>query len=127
MATMRVELVSPERAVWTGEASYVGARTVAGGIGILPGHESVLAALDAGVVVIRPPDGEDVVAAVSGGFLSVTGDAVSVLAEAAELAADIDAAEARRELDELGGADPDDPDAQQRLRMARARVRATGS
>ncbi len=82
---MRVELVSPEQAVWTGEATYVGARTVAGGIGILAGHEPVLAELAEGDVVIRPEGGAEIVASVSGGFLSVTAEGVSVLAESAEL------------------------------------------
>lgn len=126
MTTMRVDLVSPEKAVWTGEATYVGARTVAGGIGILAGHEPLLAELAAGVVLIRPESGEAIEAAVSGGFLSVTSEGVSVLAEVAELRADVDVAAARRDLEETRGADADDAEAAARRRSAEARLRLAG-
>ncbi len=126
MASMRVELVSPERSVWSGEANYVGARTVAGGIGILPGHEPLLAELAPGVVLIRPEGGEAVEAAVSGGFLSVTAEGVSVLAEVAELRADVDVAAARRDLEEARDADPDDSEAAGRRAAAEARLRLAG-
>ncbi len=129
MATMRVELVGPERSVWSGQASYVGARTVAGGIGILAGHEPLLATLAPGVVTIRPESGEDVLAAVSGGFMSVTSEGVSILAEVAELRDDVDASAAREQRDEARSRlseDPDDEDAQQLLRAAEARMRLAG-
>ncbi len=95
MAELHVELVSVEREVWSGEATEVIARTTEGELGILPGHASLLGQLaDGGTVRILRPEGE-VVAAVSGGFLSVTEGGVTVLAEVAELADDIDASRAR--------------------------------
>ena len=48
MATMQVELVSVERALWSGEATAVFARTVDGELGILPGHTPLLGALEPG-------------------------------------------------------------------------------
>ncbi|TQF65689.1 F0F1 ATP synthase subunit epsilon [Rhodococcus spelaei] len=91
MAEMTVELVAVERRLWSGTATLVSAQTTEGEIGIMYGHEPVLGQLvDAGVVAITTTDGERVVAAVHGGFLSVTGTSVTVLAESADFASDID-------------------------------------
>ena len=98
MSELQVELVSAERLLWSGTASMVIARTVDGDIGVLPGHSPVLALMSGGEVTVRTADG-DVRAAVHGGFLSVADDRVSVLAETAELADEIDVARAKRALD----------------------------
>ncbi|GGM35132.1 ATP synthase epsilon chain [Longimycelium tulufanense] len=99
MAEMSVQLVAVERRLWSGKASMVVAQTTEGEIGILPGHEPVLGQLvEGGVVRITETSGDVVTAAVHGGFLSVTGAGVSVLAEAAELAHEIDVERAREEL-----------------------------
>lgn len=104
MADMDVQLVAVERRLWSGPATFVFARTKEGEIGILPGHEPLLAQLvDAGVVRIDTADGTSVTAAVHGGFLSVTDERVSVLAEVAELAEDIDVARAREALSRAEG------------------------
>ena len=81
--------------LWSGQASIVTAQTTEGEIGVLPGHEPMLGQLvDNGVVVIRPVDGDKLVAAVQGGFLSVSEDKVTILAEFAVWADEIDVAEA---------------------------------
>lgn len=99
MAEMTVQLVAVERRLWSGTATSVVAQTTEGEIGILPGHEPMLGQLvEGGVVRIRTSEGELVTAAVHGGFLSVTGSAVSVLAEDAELAGEIDVEQARLAL-----------------------------
>jgi F-type H+-transporting ATPase subunit epsilon len=99
VANMSVQLVAVERRLWSGEATIVVAQTTEGEIGILPGHEPVLGQLvEGGVVKITTPDKETVTAAVHGGFLSVTADGVSVLAESAELADEIDVAQAREDV-----------------------------
>lgn len=96
MAEMTVELVAVERRLWSGKASFVFARTTEGEIGVLPGHELTLAQLEtAGVVRIDSVDGETITAAVHGGFLSVTPEGVTVLAENAELSTEIDVDRAR--------------------------------
>ena len=96
MAEMTVDLVAVERRLWSGKASFVFARTTEGEIGVLPGHELTLAQLEtAGVVRIDSVDGETITAAVHGGFLSVTPDGVTVLAENAELSSEIDVERAR--------------------------------
>ena len=118
MAEMSVELVAVERRLWSGKAQFVAAQTTEGEIGILPGHEPVLGQLvEGGVVKVTTTDGNTVTAAVHGGFLSVTGDSVSVLAESAELGDEIDVEQARRALAE--------EDETERARAA-ARLRAAG-
>src|SRR3954471_8939304 len=81
VATMNVELVAPDREIWSGEAEMVIARTTEGAIGILAGHEPLLAVLVESPVVIRRSADDELVAAVHGGFLSVSKEGVSVLAE----------------------------------------------
>lgn len=123
MAEMSVELVAVERAVWSGQATWVFAQTTEGELGILPGHAPLLGELvEGGIVKITTTDGETVTAAVFGGFLSVTGDKVSVLAEAAELAEEIDVQAAREQLARAGtGAD-----AESLRARASARLKAVG-
>lgn len=84
---LHVELVSVEREVWSGEASMVLARTTEGEIGILPGHAPLLGQLAEGFDVrISQDAGADIVVTVSGGFLSVTEQGVTILAESATTA-----------------------------------------
>ncbi|MCL2780847.1 MAG: F0F1 ATP synthase subunit epsilon [Actinomycetia bacterium] len=125
MATMHVELVSVERPLWSGEAVAVYARTPDGEIGVLPRHAPLLAALAPGWTVrIQPEGAAQLTFAVHGGFLSVREDGVSVLAEMAEAAADIDADRARRALAELGDETTDEAVAARE--RAWARLRAVG-
>lgn len=85
--TLRVELVAAERAVWSGEAKMVIAKTVEGEIGLLPGHEPMLAILaEGGEVRITLEDGEKVTASAEDGFLSVEHDVVTIVARHADLA-----------------------------------------
>ncbi len=123
--TMHVELVSIEEPIWSGEATAVFARTVVGSIGILPNHAPLLGALAPGFSVrIDTDGGESLSVAVHGGFLSVRKDGVSVLAEQAELAEDIDVARAREALNR---SDPDSgPEAAAAHDRALARLRAAG-
>ena len=122
MAELHVELVSVEREVWSGEATQVTARTTEGDIGVLPGHAPLLGQLaDGGTVRILQSGGGDVVAAVHGGFLSVTDEGVTVLAEVAELREDIDTGRARAALERARG--EQDLAAQRR---AESRLRAAG-
>jgi F-type H+-transporting ATPase subunit epsilon len=86
MATMQVDLVAPDRMVWSGEAEFVRARTVDGEIGILPRHIPLLGVLVEAPVTIRRAGEGEIVANVSGGFLSISADGVKILAETVELA-----------------------------------------
>jgi F-type H+-transporting ATPase subunit epsilon len=125
MATMNVELVSVERKLWSGEASAVFARTTEGELGILPGHTPLLGELAEGWIVRIEREGEpELRVAVHGGFLSVRKDGVSVLAETAEPAEDIDVARAREALQRAEG--DDSPAGQAARNRALARLRAAG-
>ncbi|MFV8395213.1 F0F1 ATP synthase subunit epsilon [Corynebacterium hindlerae] len=99
MADITVELVSVERKLWSGQATIVTAQTTEGEIGVLPGHEPMLGQLvENGVVTIRPVDGGKLTAAVQGGFLSVSTDKVTILADFAIWADEVDTSEAETAL-----------------------------
>jgi F-type H+-transporting ATPase subunit epsilon len=85
MATLRVELVAADKAVWTGQAKMVIAKTVEGEIGLLPGHEPMLAILGAGEVRITLEDGKIIKANAEDGFLSVENNVVAIVARNAAL------------------------------------------
>lgn len=126
MAEMSVELVAVERRVWSGTASSLFARTTEGELGVLPGHAPLLGELvEGGVVTVRTTEGETVTAAVFGGFLSVTGEKVSVLAEAAELSDEIDVGAARDQLQQAESAG-DEADVVSARARATARLKAAG-
>jgi len=84
--TLHVELVAADRAVWSGDVKMVIAKTVEGEIGLLPGHEPMLAILGSGEVRITLPTGESIKATADDGFLSVEHDVVTIVARAAQLA-----------------------------------------
>ena len=95
MATMQVEVVSPERVLFSGEATQVITRTLGGGeIAFLPGHAPFLGALTECHTRITLADGTVVDAAIHGGFVQVSGNTVSLLSDAAELGEEIDRARA---------------------------------
>jgi F-type H+-transporting ATPase subunit epsilon len=124
--TLRVALVVPDRELWSGEARTVIAKTTEGDIGVLTGHSPVFGILAEGSLVeILSDDADPVRAAVSGGFLSVADDRVSILAERALLSDEVDREEARRELDaaQSEGAGPEEP---AEAKYARAQLRAAG-
>lgn len=122
-ATVHVELVSVEQALWSGEATMVVARTPDGEIGIMAGHSPLLAALVPGWVVRIERDGEpELRVAVHGGFLSVGDGHISILAEMAELAEDIDVARAQAALQKAEA--EEGPDAIAARERALARLRA---
>ena len=81
---LQVELVAVEEKIWSGEADMVVARTTEGELGVLPGHAPLLGQLaEPGQVRIKLSGGETLAYDVTGGFLSVTGEGVTILAEEA--------------------------------------------
>lgn len=125
MATMHVELVSVERPLWSGEANAVYARTTEGEIGVMAGHSPLLATLVPGWIVrIQRENDDELRVAVHNGTLSVRPDGVSILAEIAEAADEIDVARARASLSELG--DKQDDESVAARERAQARLRAAG-
>ena len=82
---LNVRVVSADHEVWSGEASMVVARTVEGEIGILAGHEPLLAILSTGEARLTLTDGTRVTAEADDGFISVENDTVTIVARRAEL------------------------------------------
>lgn len=128
---MKVEFVSPENILYSGEAVQVIARTRGGGdIAFLTGHEPFIGSLETCEVRVYEQSGTVARFAVRGGFVSVTGADVTVLSDAAVPADQIDVAEARAELAEAQAAeqaDPNDPYARDDRRWAEVRLAATGA
>ncbi|HWU59922.1 MAG TPA: F0F1 ATP synthase subunit epsilon [Microbacteriaceae bacterium] len=82
---LTVSVVSADHEVWSGEATMVVAKTIEGEIGILAGHEPLLAILATGEVRVTLPGGEKITANADDGFLSVENNAVAIVAGQAEL------------------------------------------
>lgn len=94
---VRVEVIHIEGAVFSGEAEFVSVPGREGSIGILRGHAPLLTTLVAGVVCVKPADGsEEVRIYVTGGFVEILPDLVSVLADAAVRIDGLDEASAQR-------------------------------
>lgn len=98
---LNVEVVAADRQVWEGPAVNIIARTTEGDIGILPGHEPLMAVLVPCVVRIVTADGRSETLAVDGGFISVAHDKVYVLSREAVMGHEVTMDEAHRELAEL--------------------------
>jgi F-type H+-transporting ATPase subunit epsilon len=81
---LTVEVVSPEKRVWSGEAKMVSARTLEGDIGVLPNHAPLLGVLVDGNVSIEAVDGTRQEFKINGGFLSVSNNRVSILGQSAD-------------------------------------------
>jgi F-type H+-transporting ATPase subunit epsilon len=121
--TLTVELVSPERILFTGEAEMVVCRTTDGEIAFLTGHVPFLGALVEAPVRIKLVDGEVVAAAVHGGFVEVSNDRVTLLSDLAELASEIDFVRARDLRDWAEGRLRHEHDAAVESALRRAHVR----
>jgi F-type H+-transporting ATPase subunit epsilon len=127
---LHVALVSPERVLYTGEAEMVICRAAGGDIAFLTGHAPFLGALGIGVVRIRPAEGGDEVeAAVHGGFVEVSNDRVTILSDVAELKDQIDVERARaaQQRAERREADMDDAEAEAMMRRASVRLQVAGA
>src|SRR5688572_5952578 len=128
--TLHVEVVSPERILWTGEAQMVLARTLGGGdIAFLTGHAPFVGALDVHTVEVTAEDGGKEIIAVHGGFIEVSHDRVTVLSDVAEVASQIDVERARAAAERAEHALRAEHDVETEAALRRARVRieaATG-
>ena len=103
MATFNLTIVSAERKIFEGEVKQIQATGVEGELGILPGHTSLLTAIKPGIVKFTLQDGNEDVIYVSGGFLEVQPNIVTVLADVAIRGSELDAdriREAKRKAEE---------------------------
>jgi F-type H+-transporting ATPase subunit epsilon len=126
MASMQVELVSPESIVFSGEATQVLARTTSGEIAFLPGHIPFVGVLSGkSPVKIWMSDGTVRVVAVHSGFVEVSHNNVTILSDVAELSDDIDVTRAQAAKDQAEARlreKPDDVDALAALLRANLRL-----
>jgi F-type H+-transporting ATPase subunit epsilon len=133
--SLHVELLMPDRSLWSGEAGMVIAKTIDGDVGILTGRAPLFGILSPGSLVrIEPVAGGDegtgteVRAAVRDGFLSVSDDRVSILTSSGTLAGDVDVPSAQSDL-ESATAEAGSPSAAEEsveVKYARAQLRAAG-
>ena len=121
---LQVELVSPERILYSGEAEMVICRTTGGGdIAFLTGHAPFIGALAVWPVRIKTSGSDEEVAAVHGGFVEVRDNRVIILSDVAELASQIDEERARRARDRAEEQLRHQHDAQVEAELERAHVR----
>jgi F-type H+-transporting ATPase subunit epsilon len=140
MAQMRCEIVTAERTVFEGDVDLVLAPAVQGQLGILPHHAPLMTALAFGELILRREGLPDEFIAISGGFMEVGPEHITILADSAERAEEIDVAraeEARRRAEEtMAQKRKEDVDFARaeaalrrsviRLKVARRRRRGTG-
>ena len=128
--TLHVEVVSPERVQFSGDATMVRCRTTDGELAFLTGHAPLIGALGIGEVRIATEGGDDVYAAVHGGFVEVRDDKVVILSDVAELKDQIDvnrAKEAKSRAQSAVQSNADDEEAQDALRRAEVRLQVAGA
>ncbi|MFY4775237.1 F0F1 ATP synthase subunit epsilon [Metabacillus sp. RGM 3146] len=94
MKTVPVNVVTPDGPVYEAQVEMVSVKAQSGELGILPGHVPMVAPLEIGAVRLKK-DGATELVAVSGGFIEVRQDNVTILAQAAETAEEIDLKRAR--------------------------------
>ena len=123
-STMRVEVVSPERVLFSGEATQVITRTLGGGeVAFLAGHAPFLAALIPNHTRVYLADGTILDVAVHGGFVEVSNGKVSILTDFAELGSEVDKAKAQADIDRLQEQLRHEHDAAGAAELARAHAR----
>lgn len=131
MPNLSVEIVSPDKRVFAGEAQGVQAPGVAGSFEVLYNHAPMIAAFGVGPLRVTTAAGDEIFFATSGGFLEVLDNKVTVLAETAEPASEIDVDRARaseeRALERLRTAEEAEErlEAEKMLERARNRLRMT--
>lgn len=128
---LQLEIVTPERRVLAEAVDGVQLPGMGGELGILPGHTPLISQLQTGVLAYTA-DGATHQLHISGGFVEVNADRVSVLAEVAERPEEIDAVQARNEREEAekivnsaGSSEEDSAAARERLERAQVRLQLT--
>ena len=99
MTTMRLEIITAERQVYSEDVEVLVAPGIEGQLGILPRHAPLMTALQPGELLIRK-DGEETYLSVTGGFLEVIGNKVTILADACERSDEIDEQRAQEAMEQ---------------------------
>lgn len=87
---MHCDIISAERALFSGDISFFSVSGVMGELGIAPGHTPLLTEMKPGPAIVRTADGEEQIFYISGGYLEVQEKHITVLADMAQRATDID-------------------------------------
>ncbi|CAI8038389.1 ATP synthase epsilon chain [Geodia barretti] len=119
MATIQVEIVSAEEAIWTGTGVMVFAPAEMGEVGIAPQHAPLLTRLKPGEVRVQQENGDEQFFFISGGLLEVQPNQVTVLSDTAVRAADLDEAQA---LEAQQKAERDLQDKTSKMDLAKAKA-----
>ncbi len=121
----KLEIISPDRVVYSENADFIAVRGVEGELGILPGHTPLFTKLEPEVMTVHQGGKQEIVA-VMGGFLDVQPDKVTILTDAAERASEIDAVRAKqaKERAEIQAAKVKDTTTEAALLRAIVRLRA---
>ena len=126
MSPMRLEIITAEREVYADDVDVLVAPGIEGQLGILPHHAPLMTVLQPGELLIRK-DGEETYLAVSGGFLEVIGNKVTILADACERSDEIDEERAQAAMDrareDLSRVEVNQQLAQAAVTMHRAQIR----
>lgn len=126
MATMQLEIITAESQVYSDEVELVVAPGIDGELGILPHHAPLMTALQPGEILIRK-DGDETYLAVTGGFMEVIGNKVTILADACERSDEIDESRAQEAVERAReGLERQESDSQLELAVAsmrRAQIR----
>ncbi len=114
-SSLKVEIVSAEKEIWSGEASMVSASAQMGEVGIAPGHAPFITRIKPGEIRVKPVDnGEELDIYVSGGILEVQPHIVTIMADTALRVEELDEASAQKAKDEaeaaLAGSTPGEID-----------------
>jgi len=126
---LQVELVSPERIAYSGEAKMVIARVVTGDIAFLPGHVPFIGILQTHPVRVQLVEGGEVAIAVHQGFVEVSDDKVTILSDVAEISDEINVARAqaaKARAEEALKVDANDTVALEALKRANVRLEVAG-
>lgn len=129
MRAFPLELVTPERKLFSDDVQAVRAPGVQGSFGVLAGHAPLLTELETGLIKITLANGEEAYIATSGGFMQVSREKVIILADSAELSEEIDverahaAASRARQALEVPEGDLDAEEVRKALDRAQNRIR----
>ena len=132
MATIQLEIVSPDKVVYSKDIDMLIVRSTAGELGILPNHAPMVAGLVPHAMRVKVDGGEELIA-VGGGFMEVQPKKISVLASAAEQPVDIDVNRAKARVEAVkNGTSTQEKDidlarAEASLKRAAARLQVTGN
>ena len=128
--SFHAQVLTPDGSLYEGEVNAVRVPGTQGNFTMLYNHAPIVSTLGVGAIVITKADNSEIVYAVSGGFVEMSDNKMTLLAEKAEEASEIDKEEARKMLEEakeqLAGKSSDRSKAEKDLAIAKNRLKVAG-